>query len=110
MDLTELSKECHAIAVSKGFYDGERGAATDPEISKRLLLIVTEVAEACEAHRNGNFGAGCQPSKDTFPDEMADILIRVFDLCGWLDIDIQKQFDFKMGLNKDREHLHGKNY
>ena len=105
--LDALSKACHTISKSKGFYDGEKGEPSNAEVAKRLMLIVTEVSEACEAHRKENYGL---LEKDTFEDEIADILIRVFDLCGWMNIDIGKQVKWKMEHNSNREKMHGKVY
>lgn len=48
--------------------------------------------------------------KNTFEDELADVLIRVFDLCGWLGIDIQRHLELKMHYNAMREFKHGRNY
>ena len=47
---------------------------------------------------------------DTFEDELADTAIRLFDLCGGLGIDLEKQIEWKMSFNKTREKLHGKAY
>ena len=43
--LNELSRLCHSIAVEKGFGRRERN------VGEALMLIVTELAEAMEAHR-----------------------------------------------------------
>lgn len=48
--------------------------------------------------------------KDTFEDEIADAMIRLFDLCGYMGIDIEKHIDLKLKYNQRRPHKHGKNY
>ena len=48
--------------------------------------------------------------KDTFEDEIADTFIRLFDLCGALDIDIEKHIELKLQYNQSREYKHGKKY
>ncbi len=48
--------------------------------------------------------------KDTFEDEIADAMIRLFDLCGGLGIDIEKHIDLKLRYNSTREYKHGKAY
>ena len=48
MTLNELRDECHAIARSKGWYDGDG----DRNIGEQLMLVVTEVAEAMEDLRD----------------------------------------------------------
>lgn len=99
--ITELVQVCHAAARDKGFWDKERN------IGEMLMLIVSELGEAIEAHRKGNFGLG---QKDTFEDELADTAIRLFDLCGGLRIDLEKQIGWKINFNKNREQRHGKAY
>lgn len=48
--------------------------------------------------------------KDTFEDELADTIIRILDLCGAMNIDIEKHIELKMKYNQTRERLHGKKY
>lgn len=48
--------------------------------------------------------------KDTFEDEIADSLIRLFDLCGAFGIDIDKHVDLKLRYNSTRSYKHGKKY
>lgn len=92
---------CHSIAKEKGFWDKPRN------VGEALMLIVSELGEAIEAHRKGRMGI---EAKDTFEDELADTAIRLFDLCGGLGIDLEKQIEWKMNFNKGREKLHGKAY
>lgn len=48
--------------------------------------------------------------KDSFEDEIADTIIRLFDICARMDIDIESHIALKMNYNSKREKLHGKNY
>lgn len=99
--LTDWIRVCHPAAREKGFWDKERN------VGEMLMLIVSELGEAVEAHRKGNFGLG---QKDTFEDELADTAIRLFDLCGGLRIDLEKQMKWKINFNKNRKKRHGKAY
>lgn len=125
-NLTEFSKDIHQGNVKRGFYDDPK------EIGTALMLIVTELAEAMESYRaNNRLGAGKLESiqwnsnlnedfteedinqfklvvKDTFEDEIADTIIRLFDLCGWLNIDIHKHIILKLKYNSTRPYKHGK--
>lgn len=92
--LNELSELCHSIAVEKGFWDEERN------IGEALMLIVTELAEAMEAHRTED--------QENFKEELADTFIRLFDLCGGLKIDIEEEIARKAMRNKTRPYRHGK--
>ena len=94
LNLSELSRLCHEIAVSKGFWDEERN------IGEALMLIVTEIAEAMEAHRHQD--------EENFREELADTFIRLLDLCGGLKIDIAGEIAKKSEKNKDRPYKHGK--
>ncbi len=92
--LTELSQLCHSIAKEKGFWDQERN------IGEALMLVVTELAEAMEAHR--------VEDEAEFHEEIADVFIRLLDLCGGLGIDIQAEIAKKCEKNKKRPYKHGK--
>ena len=92
--LNELAKMCHTIAVEKGFWEKERN------IGEALMLIVTELAEAMEAHRHQD--------KENFKEELADTFIRLLDLCGGLNIDIENEITRKSEKNKSRPYKHGK--
>jgi len=96
MELNELKEELHQLAKEKGFWK-----ASD-DIPTKLMLIVTELGEACEADRLGDW--------DNFKEEVADTFIRLLDLCGHLDIDIEEEILKKHEVNKKRPKLHGKNY
>jgi len=108
MDLNDYCKKCYATAKEKKFWDDippwhkDRGCLH--YYNSKLMLIVSELAEACDALREERFGI---EEKDTFEDELADVLIRTFDLCGALGVDIQRQVDWKMKYNKTREPKHG---
>lgn len=119
--LNELSKGIHEMNVKKGFYENKK------EIGTMLMLIVSELSEALEADRinkhadlqnfidcknmsNDEVFAFKSTIKDTFEDEIADSIIRLFDLCGYLNIDIDTHIKLKLDYNKTRENKHGKNY
>lgn len=89
-----MSRLCHRIAREKGFWDQKRN------IGEALMLIVTEIAEAMEAHR--------KQDDENFKEELADTFIRLFDLCGGLKIDIEKEIAKKSAKNKNRPYKHGK--
>lgn len=92
--INDLAKVCHAIAREKGFWDQERN------IGEALMLIVTELAEAMEAYR--------KQDQENFREELADTFIRLLDLCGGLDIDIEEEIARKSAKNKLRPYKHGK--
>ena len=96
-----------------------------------LCLIHSEISEALEADRKGKYSNGIGVSidemnkkgfndifisnynefiKGTFEEEMADIIIRVLDLCAYKGIDIDEHTKAKIRYNSLREKYHGKKY
>jgi NTP pyrophosphatase (non-canonical NTP hydrolase) len=94
LTLGDWSKLCHSIAVEKGFWDEKRN------MGEALMLIVTEVAEAMESYR--------LQDEANFREELADTFIRLFDLCGGLEINITDEIIKKTEKNKKRPYKHGK--
>lgn len=88
--------------------------------SELLMLVTSELGEALEAHRKGNFAI--VPAvfeskehfkthlKDTFQDEIADAFIRILDMSAGLGIDLEGHVNAKLKYNATRERLHGKSY
>ena len=123
--LKSLGLEIHENAKSKGFFEKEKNTG------EMLCLIHSEVSEALEADRNSKY---CKLSKleenvlmgwasdidfrqdyiakvkGTFEEEMADILIRVLDMCAFRGIDIDFHVKAKMRYNASRTYKHGKAY
>lgn len=91
--INELCKEAFKTAKSKGWHDEPR------EMGTLLALIHAEVSEALEADRKRD--------ADNFVEELADVCIRVFDLCGWMNLDLEKAIREKMEYNKTRSYKHG---
>lgn len=125
MTITELVDKNHAAMVEKGFHQKEKN------IGEVLMLIVSELSEALDAHRKDKFfdhdgfieeletyarggevraGFFAGAVKDTFEDELADVVLRVADLCGMLDIDLETHIKAKMRYNASRPYKHGKAY
>lgn len=114
--LNEMAKAVYQGNKDKGFWDKERN------VGETLMLVVTELAEALEAHRKGNTAPPTlnMPEiskenfemffKDTFEDEIADAVIRILDLCGGWNIDLEWHVREKVKYNVSRERLHGKQY
>lgn len=94
--IKELTFAIHAVNVGNGFYDEPVNRGTF------LALVHSEVSEALEADRKGD--------EENFKEELADVIIRVLDRCGFENIDISKEVVKKMEANKRRGHKHGKRY
>lgn len=66
----------------------------------KLMLVVTEVSEAAEAVRVGN--------TTDFAEEIADAVIRLFDIAETTGIDLEESIEVKMARNRERPFRHGK--
>lgn len=101
-DINLLGLSIMAWRISKGFTT-PKNLDTEDERDKmlgKLMLVVTEVAEAAEAVRHQDWG--------NFEEELADVMIRMLDItttCGLRPSDIINK---KMAVNQGRPHLHGK--
>lgn len=72
----------------------------DYKIPSILALIHSEVSEALEAFRKRDI--------DNFKEEIADIIIRCFDLAGGIkDMDLEAEIDKKLEKNRKRGFKHG---
>jgi len=121
MNINELCKKAYSNASKKGFWNdwyeikgGKKHQGLiiqdakaeehliNNAIGNRLMLIVGEVAEAHEALRKND--------SENFAEELADVAIRLADLCGGLDIDLEMEIIKKMEKNLNRPYLHGKKF
>lgn len=120
--INELGKKIHGINKKNGFYEDEKN------IGEMLALIHSEVSEALEADRRKDIAPitikstlfelsdsdfkSCfrKDVKNSFEDELADIMIRVMDLAAFKSIDLEAHIKAKVRYNSLREYKHGKNY
>lgn len=105
MTIKELQKEVHENAKAHGWWENPR------TIGELLMLVTSEVVEAFEEVRNGkdiNETYYSDKGKmEGVPSELADIVIRVMDLCEYYGIDLESAILEKYEFNKTRPHKHG---
>lgn len=95
-------------------------------VPEKLMLIVTELAEAMDAYRylddvtldnlhthkqdiaTGDFPEEQRVWLENFVEELADVFIRLGDLCYSLGIDMEQAAYVKMATNELRSVKHGK--
>lgn len=105
--LNSIAAKCHLLAIEKGWYD-------EPETEIQFLArhcanVNAEVSELWEAARKGQLKKLCDKNNgmNCGEEESADILIRVFDACSNLGIDIGYSVAKKHEYNSTREKRHG---
>jgi len=112
--LNSLSKQLNEFVKKVGFNRNN--------IPLIMMLIHSEISEAFEAFRKDKFACIAEYKhgkatnfeedfkthiKDTFEDEIADSIIRLLDLCGFMDIDIEFHINEKMKFNETRGYKYG---
>lgn len=124
MNLKELQQRAHELSRAKGWYDG-----APLNVAEKLALIHSEISEALEDVRKPSTKLaelGYQgPKPCGFPSEIADVLIRIADLCGAqaldlagavlllldlaakLGIDVEEMVAIKHAYNQTRPYRHG---
>jgi len=135
--INELAREIYENNKAKGFYDspkniGEMLCLIHSEVSEALECdrknkYYTDLLSRQRQHGEGEktrtlyesldiladnmfFESFEKLVKDSFEDELADVMIRVMDLAAYKGIDIEKHILLKMRYNSLRPHKHGKRY
>ena len=122
--LNDLGEKALATAQSKGFM-----SKPNEDLPRQLLMMVSEIAEACEADRGDKFTdveindlLSNPPSelsdtefmkfyeehvKGKFEEELADLLIRNIQYSAYRKLDLDAHVAAKMRYNSLRPHKHG---
>lgn len=103
--ISEWTKEVHENAKAHGWWENPRREG------ELLMLVTSEVAEAFEEIRNGHAMTETYYSEDGkmegVPSELADIVIRIMDLCGYYGVDLEAAIAEKHAYNVTRPFKHG---
>ena len=101
--LDRLSEEIHQRNVDAGWWsDLNTGKRKERNKGELLMLVVSELAEAMEADRKGLMDDKL-PHIDGFTVELADTLIRIFDIAGAYNLKLGLAVKEKLEYNKNRE-------
>jgi NTP pyrophosphatase (non-canonical NTP hydrolase) len=104
-----MAAEHHAVMVSKGFWDISDAETTTMD-TVRLMLMVTELAEACEAIRHGNPPDDKVPEFSGLEAELADCVLRIMDMAQGRGLRVAEAIVAKLEYNKSRPDKHGKTF
>lgn len=105
--IQELVTAAYNNAVDKGWHEQPRS------IGEEIALIHSELSEALEEARDSRplieiYRKGDSPKPEGFPVELADAMIRIFDMAGKYGLDLEAAIEEKMAYNRTRPHRHGK--
>lgn len=106
-----LTRVCHTLAKQSGWWTDlqtgkdltslKRGDEPKVNVPEKLMLIVSEIAEAMEGHRK-NLADDKLPKYPMLTVELADAIIRILDLAGGLKLDIHGALAYKLAFNAQR--------
>lgn len=121
MNISDLMHAANATATEKGWWE------KDKPFSESIALMHSELSEALEEwrkyglqadrllyamHDYGHLGCDFGPATETnkpegIAAELADVLIRIFDVSAQHNIPLIEALKVKMAFNKTRPHRHG---
>jgi len=97
----DKQQEIHRIAVRHGFWE-------NPNIGEKIALIHSELSEGLEAARKNKFLGII--GEHSLMEELADCVIRCYDLAEYLGDDLDSVIEAKMSYNFKRPYKHGKEF
>ncbi|MCQ2741590.1 MAG: hypothetical protein MJ210_05725 [Alphaproteobacteria bacterium] len=108
MDITIECQTSYEEMIRKGFYNVPN--ESNPTFGDEIALITCECSEALQEYRNGHkfneiYYNGSKP--EGIPIELADVVLRVFTVCGRHGIDLEKAIKIKREYNRHRPYKHG---
>ena len=111
MEIKEAIQKSYNNAKEHGFWDIK--VIDRMFVEEKLLLMHSEITEAFEELRSHGIDAvsiyyGDKGKPEGFAIEIADLAIRIFDLCGGLGIPLEHMINTKHEYNLSRPKKHGK--
>ena len=104
-----LQSKCHGAAAQAGWWNTKNGVDVrdcDPEFFKlwvgtKLALVHSEISEGLEGFRKSKMDDHL-PHREMLEVELADAVIRIFDLAGGLHMNLGAAIAEKLAYNAQR--------
>lgn len=115
LETDNMQSRCGAAAKANGWHEAYENMPEEykrDHIITKVMLIVSELAEAVEELRDGfapdetYYSDGGKP--EGFAVELADAVIRAYDLAEMVGVDLDSLIEEKVSYNKTRGYKHGK--
>jgi NTP pyrophosphatase (non-canonical NTP hydrolase) len=113
--LKDWAEHVYGVAREAGWHD--ENMPERERVAVYVLNIIGEASELWEAYRRGELHKPCDKAQSMraihqrpltcLEEELADIVIRVFDSAEALGIDIEAAIRAKSAYNETRPHRHG---
>ena len=101
LGLNECAKDCHEAAVKGGWWHDREGKKKERNVGELLCLIHSEISEAMEGARKGLMDTHLK-HKSMMEVELADAVIRIFDLAESKGFNLGQTIYEKLEYNKSR--------
>ena len=101
LGINNCAKDCHEAAVNGGWWHDKNGKKTDRNVGELLCLVHSEISEAMEGARKGLMDSHLK-HKSMMEVELADAVIRIFDLAESKGFNLGQTIYEKLEYNKLR--------
>ena len=101
LGINGCAKDCHSAAVKGGWWHDNDGVKKDRNVGELLCLIHSEISEAMEGARKGLMDTHLK-HRTMMEVELADSIIRIFDLAESRGFNLGQTIYEKLEYNKSR--------
>jgi hypothetical protein len=101
LGLNECAKDCHEAAVQGGWWHDSQGKKKERNVGELLCLIHSEISEAMEGARKDLMDTHLK-HKSMMEVELADAIIRIFDLAESKGFNLGQTIYEKLEYNRSR--------